>query len=86
VIVHEAFPKGRCGCSAPLLTTNAKALEEVVIGFVRIRAGGAYVVTVAALTVVEYCTRGKEKHAEFEDEFVLLETRLVCRGEAVPAY
>jgi hypothetical protein len=39
-----------------------------------------------ALAVVEDFAREKEEHAEIEDEFALLETRLVCRGKAVPVY
>jgi hypothetical protein len=60
-------------------------LEEVVIAFVWPRAGGASVI-VSAFAVVEDVARGKEEHAEFEDEFALLEARIVCRGKAVPIY
>jgi hypothetical protein len=60
-------------------------LEEVVIAFIRYRAGGAAVI-VLALAVVENFARGKEEHAEFEDKFTLLETRLVSRGKSIPVY
>jgi hypothetical protein len=42
------------------LAANAGTLAEVVIAFVRPRAGGASVI-VSALTVVENFARGKEE-------------------------
>jgi hypothetical protein len=67
------------------LAASAGTLDEVVIAFVWPRAGGALVI-ISALAIVENFARGKEEHAEFEDKFTLLGTRLVSCGKSIPVY
>ena len=71
-----------CGCCAAFCAWLVMRLVGLVV---RELTGGASVI-VSALAVVENFARGKEEHAEFEDKFTLLETRLVSCGKSIPVY